>query len=177
MVRSVGADVDDRDVAPREEDAACSHIRKPISCRSAQANDFLGNLLLSGARLPIDLREMLQFRNVQPRIDPTAIRCEMAFSDAPDTVYNYSIPLYGETEPHMKANYSIADIEQAINYWTSHQAADSNLSLCKSARALANVYGEMIYRRATSVAAESLNAKQSQALETALHQMELGLAP
>ncbi|AKM29101.1 hypothetical protein AB870_01625 [Pandoraea faecigallinarum] len=77
----------------------------------------------------------------------------------------------------MKANYSIADIEQAINYWTRHQAADSNLSLCPSARALANVYGEMIYRRETSVAADALNGEQSQAIETALHQLELGLAP
>ncbi|VVE87326.1 DUF3717 domain-containing protein [Pandoraea bronchicola] len=77
----------------------------------------------------------------------------------------------------MKANYSIAEIERAINYWTGRQAADSHWSLCQSARVLANVYGEMIYRRETSIAAEALNAEQSQAIETALHQMELGLAP
>lgn len=101
----------------------------------------------------------------------------MRFSVFPDAVYNYSIQLHGETEPLMKANYSIAEIEQAINYWTGHQAADSHWSLCQSARALADVYGEMIYRRQTSIAADLLNAEQSQAIETALHQMELGLAP
>ncbi|QBC32170.1 DUF3717 domain-containing protein [Pandoraea sp. XY-2] len=77
----------------------------------------------------------------------------------------------------MKANYSIAEIEQAINYWTGRQAADSHWSLCQSARALANIYGEMIYRREMSIGADALDAEQSQAIETALHQMELGLAP
>ncbi|VVE79423.1 hypothetical protein PSP31121_02111 [Pandoraea sputorum] len=120
--------------------------------------------------------QVLQFRNVHLRIDVNGSGTG-PFSDSSNTVYNYSTPLHGETRHLMKANYSIADIEQAINYWTSHQAADSNLSLCPAARVLANIYGEMIYRRATSVAADALNGEQSQAIETALHQMELGLAP
>jgi hypothetical protein len=77
----------------------------------------------------------------------------------------------------MKAHYSIAEIEQAINYWTRRQVADSHWALCPSARVLADVYGEMIYRRETSIAADALDEPQSQAIETALHQMELGLAP
>ncbi|GAB3627939.1 hypothetical protein PTE30175_04662 [Pandoraea terrae] len=77
----------------------------------------------------------------------------------------------------MKANYSIAEIEQAINYWTRRQAADSHWALCPAARALANVYGEMIFRHDTSVAAETLDAEQSRAIETALQQMDLGLTP
>lgn len=76
----------------------------------------------------------------------------------------------------MKSNYSIAEIEQAINYWTRRQAADSHWALCPAARVLADVYGEMIYRHDISIAADALDAEQSRAIETALHQMELGLA-
>lgn len=102
---------------------------------------------------------------------------DAAVSVDQSTVYNHSIQSDGDSKYQMKANYSIAEIEQAINYWTRRQAADSHWALCPSARVLADVYGAMIYRHDTSVSADGLNAAQSQAIETALHQMELGLAP
>lgn len=134
---------------------------------------FMGISLAAGVRRCANPHQVLQFRNVGLRIE----LCDGRFSDSAITVYNHSIPFNGETEHSMKANYSIAEIEQAINYWTRRQAADSHWALCPSARVLADVYGEMIYRHDTSVAAEALNERQSQAIETALHQMELGLAP
>lgn len=77
----------------------------------------------------------------------------------------------------MKTNYSIAEIEQAINYWTRHQAADSHWTLCPAASVLANVYGEMIFHHAVSVSVDALNAEQSRAMETALQQMEFKFVP
>ncbi|WP_231606165.1 DUF3717 domain-containing protein [Pandoraea apista] len=138
---------------------------------------FMGLSAYCGTLARFAPHQVLQFRNVRLRIDLCEQHTAARFPAFFDTVYNYSISFHGETEPLMKANYSIAEIEQAINYWTSHQAADSHWSLCQSARALANVYGEMIYRRETNIAADALNTEQSQAIETALHQMELGLAP
>lgn len=75
----------------------------------------------------------------------------------------------------MKSVYSITDIEAAINYWTARQVADDVYALCPSARVLADVYGEMIYRRQVAIEAHRFTPAQASALAMALHQAELPL--
>ncbi|QGZ65479.1 DUF3717 domain-containing protein [Paraburkholderia acidisoli] len=60
---------------------------------------------------------------------------------------------------------SIAQIEAAINFWRERCPADAqNPSLCAPARALADVYGLMIYSGKTSVARAALSREQAEAL-------------
>jgi hypothetical protein len=47
--------------------------------------------------------------------------------------------------------FTIAEIEQAINVWRNRQASGEDAALCPRARHLADIYGEMIYTRATDV--------------------------
>ncbi|CAG4925254.1 DUF3717 domain-containing protein [Paraburkholderia gardini] len=66
----------------------------------------------------------------------------------------------------------IAHIEQAINVWRNRAPApegvDEVLTLCPQARALADLYGEMIFGKLASVPASSLSSKQLAALNEAL---------
>ncbi len=65
---------------------------------------------------------------------------------------------------------SIAQIECAINHWRERRppADAENPVLCAEARALADVYGLMIYRGQQSVDRSSLNTQQRSALAAAL---------
>jgi hypothetical protein len=65
---------------------------------------------------------------------------------------------------------TIAQIECAINHWRDRRpSADvENPVLCAEARALADVYGLMIYRGETSVEHASLTGQQRAALAAAL---------
>ena len=68
--------------------------------------------------------------------------------------------------------FTIANIEQAINVWRNRQASGEDAALCPKARRLADIYGEMIYTRATVVDVASLTTEQVQAVSTALYQQE-----
>lgn len=66
---------------------------------------------------------------------------------------------------------SIAQIEAAINVWRNRNPSmfDTDvLVLCSEARSLANLYGEMIFTRATSISHETLTEAQRAALAGAL---------
>lgn len=64
--------------------------------------------------------------------------------------------------------FSITQIEAAINYWRDQDAmrpdADS-LTLGDNTRALASVYGQLIYDGVESIAEDQLTEKQRQALQ------------
>jgi hypothetical protein len=56
---------------------------------------------------------------------------------------------------------TIEQIENAINIWRNrHPSTDANPALCLPARALANVYGQMIYERQTEIAFDMLDDEQ-----------------
>lgn len=66
----------------------------------------------------------------------------------------------------VRTSYSITEIENAINYWRSRQASGEDLSVCPRARALADVYGAVIFHRRESVDAKTLTAYQNEAMST-----------
>ncbi|WP_244808676.1 DUF3717 domain-containing protein [Caballeronia zhejiangensis] len=68
---------------------------------------------------------------------------------------------------------TITEIESAINYWRSRQAATDDFAVCPRARVLADVYGTMIYQRRERVEARTLTAEQNEAIALALAQKEL----
>ncbi|WP_421380964.1 DUF3717 domain-containing protein (plasmid) [Paraburkholderia sp. DD10] len=74
-----------------------------------------------------------------------------------------------------QSGFSIAEIEQAINYWCARQAPGEDGALCAKARPLADVYGLMIFEHANTVEAAKLNDDQLDALRVALYQRELPL--
>jgi hypothetical protein len=62
---------------------------------------------------------------------------------------------------------SIAQIENAINVWRNRNPAISDeevMVLCAEARCLANLYGNMIFTRATVVPRDTLTEAQLAAL-------------
>ncbi|MGF6988425.1 hypothetical protein QFZ99_007989 [Paraburkholderia atlantica] len=62
---------------------------------------------------------------------------------------------------------SITEIENAINVWRNRNPAISDqvmMVLCAEARCLANLYGSMIFTRATAVPRETLTEAQLAAL-------------
>lgn len=65
---------------------------------------------------------------------------------------------------------TIAQIESAINHWRERSLLidPENLVLCAQARALADIYGMMIYRRQTSVEFSTLSVQQRDALAVTL---------
>ena len=69
--------------------------------------------------------------------------------------------------------YTITDIESAINYWRSQQVATDDFAVCPRARVLADVYGTMIFHRRERVEARNLTPEQNEALGLALAQQEL----
>ena len=71
--------------------------------------------------------------------------------------------------------FTIAQIEQAINFWRNRQAAGEDAALCPRARHLADIYGGMIYAQAATIDASTLTAEQMDAVTTALYQQELPL--
>ncbi|CAB3734123.1 DUF3717 domain-containing protein [Paraburkholderia rhynchosiae] len=62
---------------------------------------------------------------------------------------------------------TIADIEQAINYWCTRQAPGEDGALCKSARPLADLYGLMIYQRLSYIDVSRLEPEQTDAIRVA----------
>lgn len=68
------------------------------------------------------------------------------------------------------ASVTIAQIECAINHWRERRPSPDteNPVLCAEARALADVYGLMIYRGEQSVERSSLTPQQCSALAAAL---------
>jgi hypothetical protein len=72
----------------------------------------------------------------------------------------------------VRTEYSLEEIGNAINYWLAHEQAEA-FSIGPSARALADIYGVMLYQRRTRVAATQLTEKQINALTVALHQLPL----
>jgi len=65
---------------------------------------------------------------------------------------------------------TIAQIESAINHWRERRPAvgDDQPVLCAEARALADVYGLLIFSGAASVEYSTLNAGQRDALAAVL---------
>jgi hypothetical protein len=61
---------------------------------------------------------------------------------------------------------TITQIEAAINHWRDRRpTADAQSpALCAEARALADVYGLLIFRGATSIEFSTLNTEQREAL-------------
>jgi hypothetical protein len=72
----------------------------------------------------------------------------------------------------VRTEYSLEEIGHAISYWLAHEQAEP-LSIGPNARALADIYGVMLYQRRTRVAVSQLTAKQADALSIALHQLPL----
>lgn len=72
----------------------------------------------------------------------------------------------------VRTEYSLDDIGNAINYWLAHEQAEA-LSIGPNARALADIYGIMLYQRRTRVAVTQLSERQINALTIALHQLPL----
>lgn len=72
----------------------------------------------------------------------------------------------------VRTEYNLDEIGHAINYWLIHEQAEP-LSIGANARALADIYGIMLYQRRTRVAVSQLTAKQADALGIALHQLPL----
>ena len=70
---------------------------------------------------------------------------------------------------------TIAEIEQAINYWCTRQAPGEDGALCARARPLADVYGLMIYEGASVIDVSRLKPDQMEAIRIALYQRELPL--
>jgi hypothetical protein len=71
--------------------------------------------------------------------------------------------------------FTIVDVERAINYWRQRKPSGEDVALCAEARALADVYGQMIYARVDVVDASALNDEQMQALTIALGQADAPL--
>ncbi|SAL51277.1 hypothetical protein AWB73_05364 [Caballeronia turbans] len=69
--------------------------------------------------------------------------------------------------------YTITDIENAINYWRSRQAATDDFAVCPRAWVPADVYGAMIYHQRERVEARNLTPEQNEAIGLALAQKEL----
>ncbi|WP_250479617.1 MULTISPECIES: DUF3717 domain-containing protein [unclassified Caballeronia] len=69
--------------------------------------------------------------------------------------------------------YTITEIESAINYWRSRQAATDDFAVCPRARVLADAYGTMIYHQRERVEATHLTPEQNEAIGLALAQKEL----
>jgi hypothetical protein len=72
----------------------------------------------------------------------------------------------------VRTEYSLDEIGHAINYWLAHEQAEA-LSIGPNARALADIYGVMLFQRRTRVAATQLSERQINALTVALHQLPL----
>jgi hypothetical protein len=71
-----------------------------------------------------------------------------------------------------RTEYNLEEIGHAINYWLGHEQA-APLSIGPHARALADIYGIMLYQRRTRVEVAQLTEKQIDALTVALHQLPL----
>lgn len=72
--------------------------------------------------------------------------------------------------------YSIVEIESAINYWRASEPSLDSVSLCKPAKALADIYGRMIFDHAQEIDRSSLTDTQDKAMAEALERLAMPLA-
>ena len=72
----------------------------------------------------------------------------------------------------VRTEYNLEEIGHAINYWLIHEQAEP-LSIGANARALADIYGVMLYQRRTRVATTAALGKADQCADVALHQLPL----
>ncbi|CAM5559807.1 DUF3717 domain-containing protein [Eoetvoesiella caeni] len=69
----------------------------------------------------------------------------------------------------MHTNVSIAQIEQAINYWRhSPLSPQDGVTLERNANVLADIYGQMIYSGQNAIATTDLSIEQGKALAVIL---------
>ena len=61
------------------------------------------------------------------------------------------------------AGIHITDIERAINWWREHSPSPDGITACAEVRALAEVYGLMVYYRETQCDEDSMPARARQA--------------
>ncbi|WP_349546015.1 MULTISPECIES: DUF3717 domain-containing protein [Paraburkholderia] len=64
--------------------------------------------------------------------------------------------------------YTLTDLENAINYWRAQHPGDDGASLCAEARALAEPYTLMFMEHRTTIAASDLSHEQQEAIEAVL---------
>jgi hypothetical protein len=55
-------------------------------------------------------------------------------------------------EGEMKTFPTVAEIEQAINYWRTRERSGEGGALCPKGRLLDDIYGQMIYERMQVIA-------------------------
>jgi hypothetical protein len=78
-----------------------------------------------------------------------------------------------DTEVEMKIFLTIAEIEQAINYWRTRERSGEGGALCPKGRLLADIYGQMIYERMQVIDVSRLAPEQIKAVHIALNPREL----
>lgn len=69
-------------------------------------------------------------------------------------------------------SYSLNDIESAMSYWLKREQVEG-VTLGPNLRALADVFGVMVYERQTNISAANLTPAQQDAMTLALHQLPL----
>lgn len=70
-------------------------------------------------------------------------------------------------------SYTIAQVEQAINFWRDREGPHDGYSLGKTASSLAEVYASMIYQHAEVVETSRINKALVSDIELALRQQSL----
>jgi len=70
----------------------------------------------------------------------------------------------------METRISIAEIENAINTWRNLKPSPDEVSICREARHLADVYGDMIWNKQVDISVAELTAEQTAALAGATAQ-------
>ena len=69
--------------------------------------------------------------------------------------------------------YTIAMIEDVINFWRVEAPSKDGISLSAPLRALGDVYGRMIYDHADQVESSDLTPAQQQAIDAAMEIKQL----
>lgn len=65
-------------------------------------------------------------------------------------------------------NYTLTDMERAINYWRNRFPSADGVSICRQVSILAGPYTQMFIARQDIIADSDLDAEQVEALATAL---------
>lgn len=68
--------------------------------------------------------------------------------------------------PAMAATHSLTifDLERAMGFWMKKEPSPDKVSIGKSARALADVYGELVYSRQGAIQFSELSPAQQDAI-------------
>ncbi|MBW5286539.1 DUF3717 domain-containing protein [Burkholderia gladioli] len=67
----------------------------------------------------------------------------------------------------MNMEYTLTDIENAINFWRNKQDSGEDFALCKPARVLAEPYTLMFMTRRERIRADELTPEQQTAMDGA----------